>query len=67
MTRAWANSIVGFSRISDIFMVLFVTGLMSVLLGVVSGPRISLVVFLQPIMAVCFFTRIFRLVLNRAT
>lgn len=74
MTRGWANSIVGLSRISGIFMamvagvisdrfgpkrtifmVFFVTGLMSVLLGVVSGTWTSLLVFLQPVMAVCFF------------
>ena len=39
----------------SIFMVLFLTGLMSVLLGVVSGPWTSIFVFLQPVMAVCFF------------
>ncbi|MBW1732471.1 MAG: MFS transporter [Deltaproteobacteria bacterium] len=74
MTRGWANSLVGLSRISGVFMamvaglindwigpkktmfaVFFVTGLLSMALGVVSGPWTALMVFLQPLLAVCFF------------
>jgi len=74
MTRSWANSIVGLSRISGIFMamvagiindwigpkktifaVFFVTGLLTMALGLVSGGWTALIVFLQPVLAVCFF------------
>lgn len=74
MTRSWANSLVGLSRISGIFMamvaglindwigpkktifgVFLVTGLLSIALGLVSGAWTALVVFLQPLVGVCFF------------
>jgi len=74
MERGWANSLVGFSRISGIFMsmvagvfndrlgpkrtiftVFVVTGILSILLGVLAGPWTAIFVFLQPLVAVCFF------------
>jgi len=74
MTRGWANSIIGLSRISGIFMamvagmindkfgprrtiflVFFITGVLSVFLGLAPGSWTAVFVFLQPVMAVCFF------------
>jgi NNP family nitrate/nitrite transporter-like MFS transporter len=74
MERYWANTLVGFSRISGLGMaflagwaadrlgsrrviawVLLVTGLATVLLGTVPGYWLVIIVFLQPMLAVCFF------------
>jgi MFS transporter, NNP family, nitrate/nitrite transporter len=74
MERGWANSLVGFSRVSGIFMsmvagvlndrlgaertilaVFVVTGILSILLGVLGRPWTAFLVFVQPVVAVCFF------------
>ena len=74
MDRGWANSLVGFSRISGVFMamvagvlndrmgpkrtifaVFISTGVLSMLLGVLAGPWTAFLVFVQPVVAVCFF------------
>jgi NNP family nitrate/nitrite transporter-like MFS transporter len=74
VSREWANSMVGISRISTLGMaflagwatdrlgsktimvsVFFVTGILTLLLGLVSTHWIIVVVFLQPILAVCFY------------
>jgi len=74
ISREWANSVVGISRISTLGMaflgglatdrlgpktimlcVFFVTGILTLLLGVASTHWVIIVVFLQPIFAVCFY------------
>ena len=74
MEQGWANSLVGFSRVSGIFMamvsgvfndrlgprstlftVLVATGIITIFLGVLNRPWTSVMVFLQPVVAVCFF------------
>jgi NNP family nitrate/nitrite transporter-like MFS transporter len=74
VSREWANSLVGISRISTLAMaflagwatdrlgpktimlsVFFITGILTLLLGVASTYWVIIVVFLQPILAVCFY------------
>ena len=74
VSREWANSVVGISRISTLGMaflaglatdrfgpktimlsVFFVTGILTLLLGVASTHWVIIVVFLQPVFAVCFY------------
>jgi NNP family nitrate/nitrite transporter-like MFS transporter len=74
VSREWANSLVGISRISTLGMaflaglatdrlgpktimlsVFFVTGVLTLLLGIIPTQWVIIVVFLQPIFAVCFY------------
>lgn len=74
VSHEWANSLVGFSRISTLGMaflagwatdrfgpktimlfVFFITGILTLLLGIASTYWVIIVVFLQPVLAVCFF------------
>ena len=74
VSQEWANSLVGFSRISTLGMaflagwatdrlgpktimiyVFLITGILTLLLGVVSIGSIAVVVFFQPVLAVCFY------------
>jgi NNP family nitrate/nitrite transporter-like MFS transporter len=74
MDRPWANTLVGFSRVSTLgfsivsgwvtdrigpkktlWGVFMTTGIVTVLLGLVSGSWIILTVFLQPMVATAFF------------
>ena len=74
ISREWANSVVGISRISTMGMaflaglatdrlgpktimlcMFFITGILTLLLGVASTHWVIIVVFLQPIFAVCFY------------
>jgi NNP family nitrate/nitrite transporter-like MFS transporter len=74
ISREWANSVVGISRISTLEMaflaglatdrlgpktimlcMFFITGILTLLLGVASTHWVIIVVFLQPIFAVCFY------------
>jgi NNP family nitrate/nitrite transporter-like MFS transporter len=74
MERTWANTLLGLSRISTLFMailagllvdrlglkqtlkaVLLTTGFITVMLGLIPGSWIVLIIFLQPMLAACFF------------
>jgi NNP family nitrate/nitrite transporter-like MFS transporter len=74
VSRDWANTLVGISRISTLgtafiggwatdrlgaksvmLSVFFVTGILTLLLGIVSTRWVATLVFLQPMLAVCFF------------
>lgn len=74
MERAWANTLLGLSRISTLVIVLlsgwvadrlgarqtlravFLTnGLITMMLGIVSGAWIVILLFIQPMIATCFF------------
>ena len=74
MERAWANTLLGFSRISTLVIVLLsgwvtdrlgarrtlkavflANGLTTMILGVVSGSWIVILLFIQPMIATCFF------------
>jgi len=74
LSRDWANTLVGISRISTLgtafiggwatdrlgvktvlLTVFFVTGILTLLLGIASTRWVAILVFLQPMLAVCFF------------
>jgi NNP family nitrate/nitrite transporter-like MFS transporter len=74
MERAWANTLLGLSRISTLVIVLLsgwvtdrfgarqtlravflANGLTTMILGVVSGTWIVILLFIQPMIATCFF------------
>ncbi len=74
MERTWANTLLGLSRISTLFIVLLsgwvtdrlgvrqtlkavflANGLTTMMLGVVSGSWIVILLFIQPMIATCFF------------
>lgn len=78
MESQWANNLIGFSRISCIFIafiagwvtdrlgakrtlggVMLITGITTILLGIAPDSWIVPLLFLQPIIAVCFFPAAF--------
>lgn len=75
MDVGWANTLLGLSRISGLFMpfvagwfigrigekmfifaIMLFGGITTVMLGVVSGPWLTVVIFLQPAVLGCYFT-----------
>lgn len=74
MERTWANTLLGLSRISTLFMavlagwvtdhlglrqtlkaVILTSGLITAMLGLIPGSWIIMIVFIQPMLATCFF------------